>query len=108
MSGMTLIVFSADQAGAALWTYGEDALVARARAMTDADLERCWAIAGGHWRTDHQLPLKSRLILDKVTAFACIEYLEGALRPLTRERRRPRKDMPADLSNARPFERKPT
>jgi hypothetical protein len=100
--GSTSIVFSADQAAAALWTYGEDGLVDRASRLTQEDLRRVWALAGSHWREDHDLPLKSRLVLDKVTAFACIEYLEGRLRPLRRERRRPRQSMPERLLNAEP------
>jgi hypothetical protein len=98
----TYIVFSADQAAAALWTYGEDGLVDRARHMTRADLEKAWVIAGAYWREDHGLPLMSRLVLDKVTAFACMQHLEGAVRPLAQERRRPRKAMPAELRNAAP------
>jgi hypothetical protein len=100
--GSVSIVFSADQAAAALWTYGEDGLVDRASRLTEEDLRRVWALAGSHWREDHDLPLKSRLVLDKVTAFACIEYLEGRLRPLRRERRRPRQSMPERLLNAQP------
>jgi len=93
------IVFSAEQAAAALWTYGEDSLVDKALALTENDLRQVWAIAGRHWRSDHDLPIKTRLVLDKVTAFACIEYVEGHIRPL---RRRPRKNMPERLRNARP------
>lgn len=96
------VLFSADQAGAALWTYGEDALVERARAMSEPDLRRAWRIAGASFRVDHTLPLEGRLVLDKVIAFACIEVLEGAVRPLARERRRPKTRMPAELRDAKP------
>ena len=41
-------------------------------------------------------------MLDKVISFACIEYLEGGLRPLHQDRRRPAKSMPEHLRNARP------
>lgn len=102
MAGQTRVVFSADQAAAALWTYGEDDLVRRAMDMAIDDLRIVWQLAGDHWREDHQLPLQSRLVLDKVTAFACIEFLEGRLRPLTTERRRARKLMPEHLRNAQP------
>ena len=97
-----MVVFSATQAAAALWTYGEDALVDQALALTEADLRRLWRIAGSHWKADHGLPLTARLVLDKVTAFACIEHLEGQLRPLAQERRRPRSKMPELLQNAQP------
>jgi hypothetical protein len=93
-------VFSAEQAAAALWSYGEDDLVPRALALSIDDLRVAWGLAGGHWRHDHDLPLTSRLVLDKVTAFACIELLEGALRPLSTERRRPRSRMPEHLRDA--------
>lgn len=100
--GSTFIVFSADQAAASLWRYAEDELVERALPLTMEDLKHLWALAGSHWREDHDLPLTSRLVLDKVTAFACIEYFEGAVRPLRQERRRPAKTMPERLRNAQP------
>jgi hypothetical protein len=100
--GATYVIFSAEQAAAALWTYGENHLIDQALAMSDDDLHRLWAWAGLHWRVDHRLPLKSRLVVDKVTAFACIELFEGSLRPLATERRRPRKTMPLALQKARP------
>ncbi len=102
MAGQTRVVFSGDQAAAALWTYGEDDLVRRAMDMSIDDLRIVWQLAGDHWREDHQLPLRSRLVLDKVIAFACIEFLEGGLRPLTTERRRAKKLMPEHLRNAQP------
>ena len=95
-------MFSAEQAAAALWTYGEDDLVARALDMSIEDLRIVWQLAGDHWREDHGLPLRSKLVLDKVTAFACIQFLDGGLRPLATERRRMRKLMPDTLRNARP------
>ena len=101
-----LVVFSAEQA-AALWTYGEDALVERALALEETELRRAWSIAGACWRSDHGLPLAGRLVLDKVTAFACIEVLEGRVRPLTRERRRPLKEMPERLRKAPPWPGRP-
>lgn len=101
--GSTTIVFSAEQAAAALWTYGEDGLIDRALALTEAELHKLWALAGMHWREDHGLPLQSRLVLDKLTAFACIEFFEGGVRPLARERRRPVRDTPERLRNPPPF-----
>lgn len=100
--GSVSIVFSADQAAAALWTYGEDELIERARLLTAKELEKLWALAGSHWREDHDLPLASRLVADKVIALTCIQHLEGALRPLRQERRRPAKSMPPALRDAKP------
>ena|SRR5687767_15452747 len=102
MAGDTRVVFSAEQAAAALWTYGETDLVPRALQLSMDELRIVWRLAGDHWRSDHGLPLQSRLVLDKVIAFACIEFLEGGLRPLATERRRPRRLMPEHLQNAKP------
>ena len=100
MARMT-VIFSAEQAAAALWAYGEDGLIDRALAIADADLPRLWEIAGDYWEADNGLPLRTRLVLDKVTAFAAITFLEGRVRPLTQERRRPRTSMPQRLRDAR-------
>ena len=100
--GSTQVIFSAEQASAALWTYGEDELADRALLILERDLPSLWAWAGDHWREDHELPLKARLVLDKITAFAAMDFLEGRVRPLKHERRRPRKAMPERLRNARP------
>jgi len=77
-------------------------ITAEALALSAVDVQQVWAIAGGYWRENHGLPLKSRLVLDKVTAFACIEFLEGRARPLATERRRPKRLMPERFRNARP------
>lgn len=98
----TNVIFSSEQAAAALWAYGEDELSARALLISEQDLPKLWAIAGRRWTADHGLPLKSRLVLDKVTAFAVMEFVEGSVRPLARERRRSISDMPQRLRNARP------
>lgn len=100
--GHTQIIFSADQAAAALWRYGEDELVDRASLLTEAELRQLWRLAGSHWKEDHGLPLRTRLVSDKAIAFACIEFLEGRLRPLRQERRRPQKQMPIRLQGAAP------
>ena len=96
------VVFSSEQAGAALWTYGEDDLVPRALQLREDDLRRLWTVAGEHWRVDHGLPLSGRLVVEKVIAFACIEHFEGRLRPLARDRRRSRRAMPEQLARAEP------
>jgi hypothetical protein len=98
--GSVPIIFSADQAAASLWTYGEDDLVERASKLTDVELRKIWTLVGSHWRRDHGLPIESRLVPDKVIALGCIEYLEGGLRPLRQERHRPAASMPVHLQNA--------
>jgi hypothetical protein len=100
--GSLSIIFSADQAAAALWTYGEDELIERARRLKPGEMERLWKLAGSHYREDHDLPLTSRIVADKVIALTCIQHLEGALRPLRQERRRPAKSMPEHLRDAPP------
>jgi len=40
--GNTGIIFSAQQAAAALWTYGEDDLIDRALHVADEDLPTLW------------------------------------------------------------------
>lgn len=100
--GRTRVIFSAEQAAAALWTYGEDELADRAMLIADSDLPSLWVWAGEHWRVDHDLPLKARLILDKITAFAAMQFLEGGVRPLAQERRRPAKVMPERFRDAPP------
>ncbi|WP_308799255.1 hypothetical protein [Agromyces silvae] len=102
MSSRFRIVFSAAQGAADLWTYGEDALVGRAEALADDELPALWALAGSYFSPTADLPLHSSLWADKARAFALITYFEGALRPLARERRRPRSRMPSHLANAQP------
>jgi hypothetical protein len=98
--GSTRVIFSAEQAAAHLWRYGEDELAERALLIPDLDLPSLWDWAGEHWNVDHGLPLRTRLILGKVTAFAAMHFLEGRTRPLARERRRPEKTMPERFRNA--------
>jgi hypothetical protein len=101
--GSTFVVFSAEQAAASLWDYGEDELVDQALALTDADLREVWSIAGRYWDTGFPLPVTSqRVVLGQVSALSVITHLEGRLRPLARERRRPGTSRPAHLRDPRP------
>lgn len=101
--GSTFVVFSAEQAAASLWDYGEDELVDRALALTDADLREIWSIAGRYWESGYPLPVTSqRVVLGHVNALAVITHLEGRLRPLARERRRPARSRPESLRDPRP------
>lgn len=97
------VVFSAEQAAASLWDYGEDELVDRALSLTDAELRKIWSIAGKYWDPGYSLPVTSqRVVLGHVSALAVITYLEGGLRPLVRERRRPAKSRPEHLCDPQP------
>lgn len=96
------VVFSAEQAAATLWTFGEDALIDHALAIGIDDLRVLWGRAGDHWPPNHGLPLNSAWRRDKLIALVCIQFLEGRMRPLAQERRRPRTSMPSHLQNARP------
>lgn len=97
------VVFSAEQAAASLWDYGEDELVDRALALTAAELREIWSIAGSYWNSGYPLPVTShRVVLGHVTALAVITYLEGDLRPLARDRRRPATSRPENLRDPQP------
>lgn len=99
------VIFSAEQAASALWDYGEDQLVERALALTDADLRRGWSIAGDYWFDGDDLPVrKQRVTLNHVNALAAIAVIEGRLRPLAQERRRPQKGKPESLVHVRPVD----
>jgi hypothetical protein len=101
--GSVSVTFSAEQAAASLWDYGEDELVERALALTDAELREIWSIAGRYWDPGHPLPVTSqRIVLGHVSALAVITYLEGAPRPLARERRRPTRSRPERLRHPQP------
>lgn len=101
--GTLRVIFSADQAAASLWDYGEDELVDRARALTDSELDEIWSIAGRYLDPQCVLPVHNqRVVLGHVTALAVITYLEGELRPLARERRRPQKERPEHLRDPQP------
>jgi hypothetical protein len=94
------VVFSAEQAAASLWDYGEDELIVRALDLTDEELSQAWEIAGRYWDPSFPLPaMNQRVTLNHVNAFAVITLIEGNLRPLARERRRSQKDKPHQLLN---------
>lgn len=97
------VVFSAEQAAASLWDYGEDQLVDRALSLSDAELRELWSIAGQYWDPGYPLPVVTqRVVLGHVTALATITFLEGDLRPLARERRRRQSDKPESLRDPKP------
>ena len=65
-----------------LWDYGEDELVGRAVAMSDADLSRIQRIAAWYEAPGYPLPVEGRVTHNHVTALAAITFYEGAVRPL--------------------------
>jgi hypothetical protein len=82
----------------ALWDYGEDALVDRALAMSEEENAQINRISAWYEQPDYPLPMTGqRITHNHVAAFAAITLFEGAVRPLTRTRRRPAKDRPAGL-----------
>ncbi len=97
------VIFSAGQAAAALWTYGEDTLVDAALRLSRGELEVVWSIAASAYElSPAAVPHPRPLALDAVSALACVRHVEGRWRPLSRQRRRPRTAMPAHLSDAQP------
>lgn len=100
--GGSFVIFSADQAAAMLWTFGEDELVPAARSLNEKELRSLWAAAGVNLGRANSLPLSTPYANDKLVALTCIEHFEGRMRPLRQERRRPKKQMPAELQSAQP------
>ena len=78
-----------------LRSYGEDAHGERALALSSDDLDRLGEIAGDY-ATGQRLvppgtkppPQKRGMLLDKATALAAVEVIEGGPRALAREIRR--------------------
>lgn len=90
--------FSKRQVAASLWDYGEDDLAHRALGMAGAELVKIQRIAA--WYEDPRYPLPvegQRITHNHVVALAAVTLFEGAVRPLTRNRRRPEKDRPAEF-----------
>jgi hypothetical protein len=86
---------SKSQVAASLWDYGEDDLADRALLMSDEDLEGIERIAAHFESPTYDLPMDGqRITHNHVNAFAAIMFFEGALRPLSRTRRRPSKLRP--------------
>lgn len=97
------VIFSAEQAASSLWDYGEDELVDQALAFSESDLRELWAIAGVYWDPEYLLPvIGQKVTLNHVSALAAVTFLEGELRPLAQERRRPQKLKPERLRNPQP------
>ena len=77
-----------------LWRYGEYELWLRVITAPSATMD---AIGGrAVWHLFHGTPRADggSMLLDKAFALAAVEVIEGAARPLRRERRHPEKDFP--------------
>jgi hypothetical protein len=91
--------FSRSSVAASLWDYGEDELADRALMMSDADLRSVQAIAARYEDPAYPLPITGqRITHNHVAALAAITYLEKDIRPLTRTRRRPQRNRPAEFT----------
>ena len=101
--GSTRVIFSAEQAAAALWTYGEDALASQALLILEQDLPSLWTWAGDHWREDHSAAAEGQLGLGQDHRIRCHEFPRGpgeaahAGATTTQDNR-----CPSSLRNARP------
>lgn len=90
---------SISQVAAALWDLGEDEVAARAIVMAEKDLAGIERICAWYESPQYPLPMSGQRITHRhVTAFAAITYFEGAVRPLTRTRRRPERNRPSQYT----------
>lgn len=95
------VVFSAGSGAGDLWAFGEDELAQQALSISDGEMPNLWHTAALYYDATYPLPVTGRRItLGHVIAFACMTHLEGRLRPLARQRRRPAKAMPKHLHEA--------
>lgn len=96
------VVFSAGAAAVELWGFGEDELAEQMLTFVDDQMIDLWRPAAHFYDKGFPLPVSGRKIcLGQVTAFACMFQLEGELRPLSRQRRRPSSSVPSRLERAR-------
>lgn len=98
----TWVTFSSGDAAADLWAFGEDDLAYAALDVTEEQLAEAWRCASRYYEPAFHLPVEGRRItLGHVTAFSMMTVLEGGVRPLRRQRRRPAKGMPTEIVEAR-------
>ena len=96
------MTFSIGVAAADLWLFGEDDLAHAALKLSDEQLFHAWLHAARYYDADYPLPVTGRRVtLGHVVAFAVMAVLEGRLRPLARQRRRPAHAMPAEIAHAK-------
>ncbi|MDW3176503.1 MAG: hypothetical protein R8J94_03840 [Acidimicrobiia bacterium] len=102
MGGFDLVIFSSGSAAADLWAFGEDDLAERMLAFCDERMLDLWRTAARFYDEEHPLPVTGRKIsLGHVVAFSCMLHVEGQLRPLSRQRRRPRSSLPSRFEEAK-------
>lgn len=98
--GELRVTFSAARAATDLWAFGEDALVDAVLTFSELDLLAAWRQAAIYYDPSVPLPVEGRTItLGHVVAFACMHQIEGAIRPLARQRRRRASAVPEHLRN---------
>ena len=96
-----LVTFSKGVAAAELWAYGEERLAEVVLAFTDDELVSAWKTASTYNDVNYPLPVQRRNPSNgQVVCFACMNQVEGELRPLSRTRRRPDKKLPPNLRAA--------
>ncbi len=94
-----LVVFSSGSAAVDLWAFGEDDLADQMAEFDDERMLDLWRTAATYYDESFPLPVTGRKItLGHVVAFACMHHLEGVLRPLARQRRRPTSTIPTRLA----------
>ncbi|TAH32049.1 hypothetical protein EYC58_05255 [Candidatus Saccharibacteria bacterium] len=90
------------QAALDLWEFGEDVHIDRALGLSDAELIRLGGQTYAHFNTEFYERVGKTLPatgydIGFVTALTLVEYFEGQVRPLRRNRRRTHADLPAKL-----------
>ena len=94
------LTFSRTTAALCLWQFGEDELVPSVLSMSPAELRAVQALALTYDDQSHELPVDGRASNGHVIALAAVTRLEGQLRPLRRNRRRPARETPESLTVA--------
>ena len=95
---MARVIFSAGVAAGELWAFGENDLALRLICQSSSCSP---LLAETYDSPDFPLPVYGRTITNgHVVAFAVMTVLEGDIRPLARERRRPKSQMPEAIRMA--------
>lgn len=90
--------FSRTTTALSLWEFGEDDLSEVALTVTDSQLRHIQNLASQYDAPSFVLPvLGQRVSHGQCVALAAVTHLEGVLRPLARNRRRPKRDTPERL-----------
>jgi hypothetical protein len=96
--GELRMTFSAAGAATDLWAFGEDTLADVVLAFSEQELLAAWRQAAALYDASVSLPVEGRRVtLGHVVAFACMQQIEGAIRPLARQRRRPAGAVPEHI-----------